>query len=204
LAIIVTFLSGCEMFKPDDEHYYLSDSAKTDLKIGDTLIYKSNTDKIAKYKVHDVANGNIWVSLSKKDGIDNPPFAYYEAQVIYIDTVDNNETNNYYHYSENFSVPTVGTMGVFFNSYFISIGVTAESQVGSMLNCNWYNKSTSACLYTNSYTILTRQFSDVFYRDTDSTLFLSQGKFVKTFYCNIKQGLLGFKYSDGETYELAN
>jgi hypothetical protein len=206
LTITLNLLSGCELFTPDDKYFYLPDNWKTTLKKGDTLVYVSNTGKLAKYIVHDVTLGNIWHSLSSKDGIDNPPFAYSQSQITYIDTVGKKETENHYHCPDNFSVPVVGQAQLYNNAYFISIGIHARLSK-ERFYCNWYNKTNynySGGIFKTSYKIIDRQFMDVIYRDTDSTLFPAQSKYVKTFYCNIKQGLLGFKYSDGEIFELVN
>ena len=207
LTIIVIFLAGCELIKQNDEHFVLSPKFITDLEKGDTLIFRSNLNNLSKYIVHEVEYGNIWICHNIQNNNFLPPFTYYESHLILIDTI-RSETETKFHYTENFSVPEMGEHQLFYSPDFFSIGVSAFGGCDICAFCNWYEKNkdyrNGKALSESSSTILGQQFSNVFNLETDSTLFHFQKRHVERFYCNVRQGLLGFEYTDGEIYVLVN
>jgi hypothetical protein len=199
LLFMTVLLISC---KKEDQYFYLPPNSGTDLKYGDTLTFKSNLNNTAKYVVLKIVNGYFWVSRSSKDGIDNRPFDYYQCQISYIDTVGKALTQ-----SQNWLVQNVQNISVplLFNEQntrrpdFISVCTYFSGN--SIIN--WYNMNYNrAILNITSMKILNRQFENVASCAIDTALYQTPGRHVNKFYCNVKKGLLGFKCTNGEVFEL--
>lgn len=203
-------LTSCEKLidslKPKDKYYNFPANSKTDMKMGDVLVYKSTINNLAKYSVLKILNGYFWVSRSSKDGIDNHPFNYYECQISYLDSVGKVLTENQswlINHPQGISVPLLFNSQYIRRSDFISISNNAENFSSAPPAINWYNKNYNKPIqHSSAFKILNRQFENVVYCDIDTTLYKSPGRHVVIFYCNFKQGLLGFKCSNGEIFEL--
>jgi hypothetical protein len=193
LLFMTVLLISC---KKEDQYFYLPPNSGTDLKYGDTLTFKSNLNNTAKYVVLKI------VSRSSKDGIDNRPFDYYQCQISYIDTVGKALTQ-----SQNWLVQNVQNISVplLFNEQntrrpdFISVCTYFSGN--SIIN--WYNMNYNrAILNITSMKILNRQFENVASCAIDTALYQTPGRHVNKFSCNVKKGLLGFKCTNGEVFEL--
>jgi hypothetical protein len=199
LLFMTVLLISC---KKEDVYYYLPANSGTNLKTGDTLSYKSNLNNQAKYVVLKIVDGYFWVSRSSKDGIDNRPFDYYQCQISFIDTVGKvlTQSQNWLvENMQNISVPLIFNGQDTRRSDFISIC----TYYGGASVINWYNMNLNRAIQNiSSIKILNRYFENVASCDIDTTLYQTPGRHVKTFYCNIKQGLLGFKCTNGEVFEL--
>lgn len=199
--------ASCEKLSDSKDWYYnFPSDSKTDLKIGDTLIYKSNLNNLAKYNVLKIANGYFWESRSGKDGFDNHPWSYYGCQIIYIDSVGKKSTESQSYIINNtydISVPLLFNSQVTHRSDFISICNYYITPPSVLDIINWYNKNYFNRIQdVSTFKILNRQFNNVSYCDIDTSLFKSSESHILIFYCNLKQGLLGFKCSNGEVFEL--
>lgn len=212
LILITVLLTSCENLidsvKPEDKYYYLPANYKTDLKAGDVFVYKSDLNNLAKYRVVKIVNGYFWVSRSSKDGIDNHPFNYYECQITFLDSVGKVFTQSQswlVDNMQNISVPVKFNSQNTRRSDFISISTYSGENSPAPTIINWYNKnSNKPSRYISELKILNRQFENVAWCDIDTTQYKTPGRHIMSFYCNFKQGLLGFKYSNGEIFELVD
>ena len=207
LIFLAGFFASCEKLSDSKDRYYnFPADSKTDLKRGDTLVFKSNLNNQAKYNVLNITNGYFWESRSRQDGFDNHPFNYYGCQIIYIDSVGKKSTESQSYIlnmSYDISVPLLFNRLVTRRSDFISICNYYSTPPSVFSVINWYKKDyVNRVQDVSTYKILNRQFNNVSYCDIDTSLFKSTESHVLIFYCNLKQGLLGFKCSNGEIFEL--
>ena len=212
LVLLMFILAGCDdwsdLLPPKDVNHTLSVNCKSILKQGDTLLYKSNYSNLARYCVMKRITGYFWVSISKKDGEQSRPWEMWDYEAVLIDSVgktmtqDQKKTLNrasnieypIWIYSDNSNYPD-----------FISIRNFARgsSFAGTgAVSARWYNSITKNYQKSSSLKILNREFKNVVYSDLDPNSNTTSVRQVVTFYCNSTNGLLGFKFSDGEIFEL--
>jgi hypothetical protein len=186
----------------------LAANDKTVLNKGDTLVYKSNYNNVAKYCVMQKKTGFIWASISRKDGATSHPWEKWELEISLLDSVGKvmTENQNYIISSSHFEVP-IWASSFYFFPYpdFIKIRNYANGSTfpgtGS-LSVNWYDKSILNHQKSTSLKIMNREFKNVIYYNLDTSSCNTPARHVVAFYCNSQCGLLGFKYSGGEIFEL--
>jgi len=206
--IILVFLNSCIFFKQNDRHYYLEKNDKSMLHVGDTLVYISNLNNKAAYVVIKKTWGDFYenqtpVALNATEGKYKD---YYQYEATFIDSVGKVLSETQLSALKDIHPPQTLPLQLAYmvsgRSCFISIMNCAEAVLPrGKFSANWYNFHNHSCQQSTSLKILNQKFMNVLYCDIDQPSG-TIGRYVTTVYYNPQKCLIGFKYSDGEIFEL--
>jgi hypothetical protein len=214
LILITVFVTGCEAFDKKDRHFSLGKEGLSLLKVGDTLVYKSNLNNKAVYTVLKKITGSIWEErdpgmLSLTVEGNNMARDYFQFEAVLIDSAGKKLSEKQNTTLARKNEQTFGRLSsmpclVFGCPDFITVINDADGSTFAgtgKLSAIWYSSNPVNYKTSSSMKILNKNFEKVFYCSVNQTADQTKRNVI-LIYCNSKNGLLGFKYSDGEIFEL--
>ena len=211
LSIIFVFiiLVGCDFISKPDRYISLPSDNKIIFNEGDTIIYRSNYDKFARYEILKIWNGELKISRGGTES--KPPFDYLEFQAIYIDSIGNERSGH--PFSEFYYFPSlIQDVGPFTYDECISIVKIAKY---INVEVNWYKEMHRLGFQVDEIVdtrkILNRQFENVLIYRKDANVYNIDpisNEIIKDqiiiWYYTYQRGFIGFEYLNGEVFEIIN
>lgn len=198
ILVVLCFASLLLQACKNDKYFDLDDAHKIIFSQGDTLVYNSNKENIARYKILKIWEGECFETQGSGE---TAPFDYKEFQNIYIDSLgvetsdallsefSQMSTSFYCHFEPNEECISILNIAKWFN-----------------VNITWYDKMDRMGFQVDeiadNITILEQNFKDVLIYRTDTTKVDVSDDQIIAWYYTYKRSIVGFAYKNGEVFEL--